>query len=76
MMKVIKKHTEAAVALKDQFTVGAPITWTTTLFDGRVTEVVRHTGTVVKVNRTTVDVEMPNKDIVRLDEWDLGTVVK
>jgi hypothetical protein len=76
MMKVIKKHTEAAVALKDQFTVGASIAWTTTFFDGRVTEVIRHTGTVVKVNRVTVDVELANKDIVRLDEWDLGTVVK
>jgi hypothetical protein len=75
-MKVIKKHTEAAVALKDQFTVGAQITWTTHFFDGRGTEYIRHTGTVVKVNRVTVDVIRENGDTVRLDEWDLGTVVK
>jgi hypothetical protein len=74
-MKTIKRNT-AAAALKDLFTVGAPITWTTTAFDGRVTQTVRHTGTVVKVNRVTVDVEMANKDIVRLDEWDLATVNK
>jgi len=72
-MKVIKKHT-AKTTLKDQFTIGQTINWTTTFFDGRQTENIRHTGTVVKVNRVTVDVELANKDVVRLDDWDLATV--
>ena len=79
-MKTIKKNTTATTTLKDRFTVGMPITWTTNFFDGRVTELIRHEGTVVKVNRVTVDVVRTNGhqrtigDTVRLDEWDLATV--
>lgn len=78
-MKTIKTNTTATTALKDQFTVGMPITWTTNFFDGRGTEVVRHEGTVVKVNRVTVDVVRTNGhprvigDTVRLDARDLAT---
>jgi hypothetical protein len=75
-MKVIKKHTPAVTPLKDQFTVGETIKWTTRFFDGRSTSYVGHTGTVVKVNKVTVDVELGNKGVVRLDEWDLATVKK
>ena len=28
------------------------------------------------MNKVTVDVELGNKDVVRLDEWDLATVKK
>ena len=73
-MKIIKKNTPVKQALKDRFAVGDVIGWTTTFFDGRGTEYHRHTGTVVQVNKVTVDVELANGDIARLDEWDLATV--
>ena len=72
-MKTIKRNTTEEVTIKSRFTVGAPITWVATSFDGRVHHETRLTGTVVKINKVTVDVEMPNKDVVRLDAWDLAT---
>ena len=70
-MKTIKKNTTAKT-LKNRFKVGLPIHWTTRFFDGRDTEYILHEGTVVKVNRVTVDVAR-GEDIVRLDAWDLAT---
>ena len=70
-MKTIKKNT-TATTLKNRFKVGLPIHWTTTFFDGRANENILHEGTVVKVNRVTVDVAR-GEDIVRLDAWDLAT---
>ena len=72
-MKTIKTNTTANTTLKDRFQVGMPITWTTNFFDGRACENILHEGTVVKVNRVTVDVAR-GEDIVRLDAWDLATV--
>ena len=70
-MKTIKTNT-TATTLKNRFKVGLPIQWTTRFFDGRDTEYILHEGTVVKVNRVTVDVAR-GEDIVRLDAWDLAT---
>jgi hypothetical protein len=70
MMKVIKKKAEPT--LKEQFQVGDRITWYKPFFDGRVSEEINYSGTVVKVNRVTLDVVMENGDTVRLDDWELG----
>jgi hypothetical protein len=70
-MKTIKTNTTAKT-LKNRFKVGLPICWTTTFFDGRATDHILHEGTVVKVNRVTVDVAL-GENIVRLDAWDLAT---
>ena len=70
-MKTIKTNTTAKT-LKNRFKVGLPIHWTTAFFDGRHTDHIEHEGTVVKVNRVTVDVAL-GEDIVRLDARDLAT---
>ena len=62
-MKTIKRHTEKVTKL----TTGQVVDWTVSFFDGRATEYVPYTGTVCKVNRVTVDVYLPNQDVVRLD---------
>ena len=69
-MKIIK--TKAQPTLKEQFQVGDQMVWHVTSFDGRVSEVIDLSGTVVKVNRVTVDVLRKNGDVVRLDKWDLA----
>ena len=82
-MKTIKKNTTATTTLKDRFQVGMPITWTTNFFDGRGGGVDRHEGTVVKVNRVTVDVDVVRTnghqrtigDTVRL-AWDQKATVR
>ena len=71
-MKTIKTNTTAKTPLKNRFQVGLPIRWTTTFFDGRATDHIEHEGTVVKVNRVTVDVAL-GENIVRLDARDLAT---
>ncbi len=71
-MKLLKKNI-TEVALKDKFTVGNPINWTVNFFDGREHTGVLRTGTIVKVNRVTVDVKLANGDVVRLNERDLWT---
>ena len=62
-MKTIKRHTEKVTKLH----TGQVVDWTIGYFDGRETNYVPYTGTVVKVNRVTVDVALPNEDVVRLD---------
>ena len=74
MMKVIKK--KAQPTLKEQFQVGDRIVWHLYHFDGRVSEAVHYSGTVVKVNRVTIDVLRENGDTVRLDDWEIGTAQK
>jgi len=71
MMKVIKKHNETK-SIKDQFKVGQTITWWISFFDGRSSEIVRYKGDIVKINRITIDVQLENKDIVRLDETEIS----
>jgi hypothetical protein len=71
-MKVIKK--KAQPTLKEQFQVGDQMVWHETRSDGRISEVIDLRGTVVKVNRVTVDVLRENGDVVRLDEWDIARV--
>ncbi len=62
-MKTIKRHTEKVTKLR----TGQVVDWTIGFFDGRGTEYVPYTGTVVKVNKVTVDVALGNQDVVRLD---------
>lgn len=63
-MKTIKRHTEPKV----QLAVGDVIDWNLPHFDGRATETVAYRGTIVKVNKFTVDVvRRDNWDTVRLD---------
>lgn len=62
-MKTIKRHTEKVTKL----TTGQTVDWQVPFFDGRTTEYVPYEGTVVKVNKVTVDVATPNQDVVRLD---------
>ena len=63
-MKTIKRHTEP----KPQYTVGDVVDWNLPFFDGRVTELIPYRGTIVKVNKVTVDVvRADNKNTVRLD---------
>jgi ribosomal protein L21E len=67
-MKLIKKNNKAGT-INEAFKVGDVVTWNSSFFDGRVTELVEHTGTVVKVNKKTVDVEMANGNVFRLDAF-------
>jgi hypothetical protein len=62
-MKTIKRHTKQVT----KFRTGQVVDWTIGHFDGRTTEYVPYTGTVVKMNKVTVDVYLPNQDVVRLD---------
>ena len=62
-MKTIKRHTEKVTKL----TTGQTVDWQVPFFDGRTTKYVPYEGTVVKVNKVTVDVALPNQDVVRLD---------
>jgi hypothetical protein len=62
-MKTIKRHTEKVTKLY----TGQTVDWQVPFFDGRTTEHVPYEGTVVKVNKVTVDVALPNQDVVRLD---------
>jgi hypothetical protein len=67
-MKLIKKNNKAGT-INEAFKVGDVVNWNTSFFDGRVTELVEHTGTVVKVNKKTVDVEKANGNVFRLDAF-------
>lgn len=69
-MKIIK--TKAQPTLEEQFQVGDRIVWHLNHFIGRVSEAVFYSGTVVKVNRATIDVLRENGDVVRLDKWDIA----
>lgn len=62
-MKTIKRNTEKVTKLR----TGQVVDWTIGFFDGRETDYVPYEGTVVKVNKVTVDVALPNQDVVRLD---------
>jgi len=63
-MRTIKHH----VAPKPQYTVGDVVDWNIPFFDGRTTELVPYRGTIVKVNKVTVDVvRADNQNTVRLD---------
>lgn len=62
-MRTIKRHTTPL----PKFRTGQVVDWTMPFFDGRATEFVPYTGTVCKVNKVTVDVYLPNQDVVRLD---------
>ncbi len=65
-MKLIKTNTKT---IKEAFKVGDTVKWGTSSFDGRVSEWLAFTGTVIKVNRKTVDVERDNGNVYRLDAF-------
>lgn len=67
-MKLIKKNNTAGT-INDAFKVGDKVSWNVSFFDGRVTEFKKHTGTVVKVNKKTVDVETANGIVFRLEAF-------
>ena len=79
-MRLIRKSTKNDKTIREAFKVGDTAKWNVSSFDGRITEILEFTGTVVKVNRKTVDVERDNGDVYRLDafihirtgEWDLA----
>ena len=62
-MRTIKRHTEQL----PKFRTGQVVDWVIRFFDGRTGEYVPYTGTVCKMNKVTVDVYLPNQDVVRLD---------
>jgi ribosomal protein L21E len=68
-MKLLKKNTENTKTINEAFKVGQTVKWTVGRFDGRATEFKTRTGTVVKVNRKTVDVETPKGNVYRLDAF-------
>jgi hypothetical protein len=67
-MKLLKKKTTSKT-INEAFKVGDLVSWGTSSFDGRVSEWIVHTGTVIKVNRKTVDVEKENGNQYRLDAF-------
>jgi len=69
-MKLIKKHTPVAPT----FNVGDLVRWNEHYFDGRVTETVVRSGTVIKLNRKTVDVQRENGDIYRGEPAELAAI--
>ena len=73
-MKTIKTATQPA--LKDLFTVGAKMGFARQQFDGRTTETTYVLVKVVKVNRTTVDVETTSGTVMRLDAFDQTRLLK
>jgi hypothetical protein len=69
-MKHIKTNTKTNNAtIKEAFKVGDTAKWNVSSFDGRITEILEFTGTVVKVNRKTVDVERDNGNVYRLEAF-------
>jgi len=78
-MKLIKKYSTTK-KITDAFKVGDAAKWLVGMFDGRIFDLKEYTGTIVKVNRKTVDVEVANGNVYRLDafikirtgEWTLG----
>jgi ribosomal protein L21E len=67
-MKLLKKKTTDKT-INEAFKVGDIVNWNVNHFDGRITEFVNYVGTVVKVNKKTVDVETANGDTYRLDAF-------
>lgn len=71
-MKILKKATDTADTrtIKEAFPIGTKVTWTVPFFDGRITQHDAYAGTVVKVNRKTVDVVVEGTcDVARLDAF-------
>ena len=69
-MKLLKTNIKTNdKTITEQYQVGNTVKWCTRFFDGRVTELIKHTGTVVKVNRKTIDVETLQGDVYRLEAW-------
>jgi len=79
-MKAIKTTANNKMTIKDIFNIGDKVTWTTSWFDGRVTEFTKHSGRIVKVNNKTVNVATPAGNVVKLrafknittKEWMVG----
>ena len=67
-MKLLNKKTSNK-SINEAFKVGDTVGWNVSHFDGRITEFVNYAGTVVKVNKKTVDVETANGDTYRLDAF-------
>lgn len=71
-MKILKKATDTADTrtIKEAFRLRTKVTWSVPFFDGRITWRDVYTGTVVKVNRKTVDVIVDDTgDLARLDAY-------
>ena len=64
MIKLIKKSEQQVV----EFKIGDVVSFNQSFHDGRSYEVITTTGTVVKVNRVTVDVETPKGNVYRVDK--------
>jgi ribosomal protein L21E len=64
MTKLIKKSEQQVV----EFKIGDVVSFNQSFHDGRSYEVITTTGTVVKVNRVTVDVETPKGNVYRVDK--------
>ena len=65
MIKLIKKAEQPKAV---EFKIGDVVSFNQTFHDGRSYEVITTTGTVVKVNRVTVDVETPKGNVYRVDK--------
>ena len=69
-MKLIKKYAPATL----NFEVGDLVRWNEDQFDGRVHETIVRTGTIVKINRKTVDVLTERGDLYRGEPTELAPV--
>ena len=69
-MKLLSRNTKKSTkTINEAFKVGDTVNWVRSAFDGRVSESVKYTGTVVKVNKKTVDVETASGDVFRMDAF-------
>lgn len=70
MKLLTKKNTSTTLTIKEAFPRGTKVSWTVPFFDGRMTQFDAYSGTVVKVNKVTVDVILDSTgDLVRLDAY-------
>ena len=66
MIKLVNK----AVVVENEvkFNVGDVTQYTTEFFDGRGYNVNTYVGTIVKVNKVTVDIELKNGNVYRVNK--------
>ena len=71
MAKLIKKSESKVKKLSEIYKVGEKVKWSEIIFDGRGYDKFEWTGNIVKINRSTVDVEISNGDIYRVHRDEL-----
>ena len=66
MIKLVNK----AVVVENEvkFNVGDVVQYTTEFFDGRGYNINTYVGTIVKVNKVTVDIELKNGNVYRVNK--------